>query len=312
MKKQLFFPDRHVTLWLLCQPWEIIGCRRQGCSWILPVAQLGRLSRALSFPWDWHRWAVVSHGCAKRHDDGLQMWLFLCALQFYSSMPSGVLVSSYNGTCSGVTAQLSPWQSRYKAAARAAQCVWYPWCWLTHGRWGYMQLSRTGTLAVLVGFSSHWPGSITVQSCANILTLLQPSLKTSFPLLQDQEKHREHQRLSLVLEENEGHCPPWCSCFLCWQAVPPWCVNWLVKALQMELVSPNAGRLRGGKMWVLPVVLCSISSSERRGWLHSSVIVQINILNLIDAASLVEASFKCRHAHFQLKQSLDSWLVHLG
>lgn len=34
-----------------------------------PLApQLGRLSHVSSFPRDWCRWAVLSHGCAKRTD----------------------------------------------------------------------------------------------------------------------------------------------------------------------------------------------------------------------------------------------------
>lgn len=270
--------------WAMCHPFH--GTGTDGLWWVMGVQR----EMIATAPWS-HSW--------------LQMWHFLCALQVYSSMPSRVQVSSYNGTCRWVTAQLSPWQSGYKATARAAWCLWYPRCWLVHERWDYM-LSQTGTLVVLGGFSSHWPGRVTVQSCGNILTLLKPSLKTSFPLLQVQE---EHKCLSLVLEQHEGHCPPRCNCFICWQAVPPWCINALVKPLQIELVSPNAGRLRGRQ---------DVGAEQHlQRWAHRvtalfSHIVQINILNLIEAASLVEGSFKCKHPHLQLKQSLDSWMVSLG
>lgn len=195
-----------------------MGHRRQECSQILPAPQLGMLSHVPSFPWDWHRWTVVSHGCAKRNY-GPSSVIFLTADVTLPLCLSGLLLSpaEYKSAIMALAGELQPSSPHgrvgYKATAKAAWRLWYPQCWLAHemnlhaaepswdscNSWCFLPTDQAGWLFKAV--ITSWP-------------YMQPSLQTSFPLLQDQE-HKDDKCLSLALEQHEGHCLPWCNCFLC-------------------------------------------------------------------------------------------------
>lgn len=102
----------------------------------------------------------------------------------------------------------------YKATARVTWRLWYSQCWLAHemnlhaaepswdscSSWCFLPTDQAGWLFKAVVTS--WP-------------YMQPSLQMTFPLLQDQEEHKDDKCLSLALEQHEGHYLPWCNCFLC-------------------------------------------------------------------------------------------------
>ncbi|KAK2514385.1 Otos [Columba guinea] len=115
-------------------------------------------------------------------------------------------------------------------------------------------LANKGQENVMEEISSCLKTETQVTGNKNPSQALQQQLRFGFDkmisglmeIFKAQAKDKEHSCLSLVLEQHKEHCPPWCHYFVCWKVAPPWCINALVKPLQIELVSPNAGRLRGG------------------------------------------------------------------